>query len=189
MATSNLAPGFLVAAPTLDCPFFNHTVVLLVEHADEGSFGFVINRPTDVRFRQVLGEVGLEVDAVHPPEAPVMMGGPVSPETGWIVYDPGTTGAGVSEDVFHLNAHLAVSASMEMLEQLASGEGPARRVMMLGYSGWGGGQLEQEMRDGAWIPVDLDPELVFDIPAEDRWERALGKLGIDPARVSGFGLA
>lgn len=185
---SELAPGLLVASPSLECPFFNHTVVLLVDHGDEGSFGFVINRPTDVRFHQVLGEVGLETEATSSPDAPVMVGGPVSPETGWIVFDPSSGGAG-DEEILRVGDGLAVSASLRMLELLASGEGPSRRIMMLGYSGWGSGQLEREMRDGAWIPVDLDATIVFDTPVEERWTFALAKLGIDPARVSGKGVA
>ncbi|MFW6050303.1 MAG: YqgE/AlgH family protein [Myxococcota bacterium] len=188
MASTDLAPGFLVAAPALDCPFFRRTVVLLVEHNEEGSFGFVVNRETDVRFRQVLGEVGIEIDAAVPPEAPVMVGGPVSPETGWILFDP-HSGEGGDGEVFHLTDRLAVSASLGTLEKLAAGEGPRRCIMLLGYAGWGSGQLEREMRDGAWIPVDLDPALVFDAPVDQRWSRALAALGIDPARVSGSGVA
>lgn len=187
-AHTQLAPGFLVASPSLDCPFFHHAVVLLVEHNEEGSFGFVVNRTTDVRFRQVLGEVGFEVDAVSPPEAAVMVGGPVSPETGWIVYDP-TTGEDGGEESFRISDQVAVSASLGMLEKLAAGEGPSRRMMILGYAGWGSGQLEEEMRDGSWIPVDLDAALVFDTPVEDRWAGALATLGIDPAHVSGIGSA
>jgi putative transcriptional regulator len=177
-----------VAAPSLSCPFFNHTVVLLIEHGGQGSFGFVINRPTDVGFQEELGEVGLASGAARAPEAPVMMGGPVSPETGWILYDP-TSGPIPDAEALAVNDRLALSASVDTLRALAAGSGPLRRLLLLGYSGWGEGQLEREMRDGSWIPVDLDPALLFEVPVEDRWVRALAQLGIDPARVSGNGMA
>jgi putative transcriptional regulator len=186
---TDLVPGLLVAAPSLRCPFFNHTVVLLLDHGEQGSFGFVVNRPTEVRFGQVLGEVGIDVGSGGPPEAPVLIGGPVSPETGWILYDPTTAAAEVEHAFMPVGERLAVSASIEMLRELAAGEGPTRRVLFLGYAGWGEGQLEQEMRDGSWIPVGLDPALIFEVPVEDRWSRSLALLGIDPARVSSRGVA
>lgn len=178
-----------MAAPSLACPFFNHTVVLLLDHGEQGSFGFVVNRPTEVRFRQVLGEVGIEVEAAGPPEAPVLIGGPVSPETGWILYDPTTAPGEMDHAFMPVAEQLAVSASIDMLRDLAAGGGPSRRVLFLGYAGWGEGQLEQEMRDGSWIPVGLDSTLIFDVPVEERWSRSLALLGIDPARVSTKGTA
>lgn len=186
--SSELAPGLIAAAPSLQCPFFNHTLVLLVDHGEQGTFGFCINKASDVRFRQVLSEVGLEIDAVSPPEAPVLVGGPVSPETGWIVFDP-REGGWPEEETIRLGERVAVSASMKILESLAAGEGPRHRLMTLGYAGWGPGQLEAEMKDGAWIPVEMDPALVFDAPMEERWSKALRTLGIDPAWVSSGGTA
>lgn len=181
---SDLSPGFLVAAPSLSCPFFNHTVVLLVDHGEDGSFGFVVNRPAAVGFGQVLGELGIEVEATPAPDAPVMVGGPVSPEAGWIVYDPhGFTSP--PEGSIKVTESVAVSASLDMLHILAAGQGPARRIMMLGYAGWAPGQLDDEIREGAWIPVDLDPALLYETPTDDRWAAALATLGIDPARVVG----
>jgi putative transcriptional regulator len=177
-----------VAAPSLTCPFFHHTVVVLIDHGEEGSFGFVVNRPTDVHLRQVLGEVGVAVEGAVPPEAPVLLGGPVSPETGWILYDP-ASGPAPEQEAMAVSEGLALSASVEMLRAMAAGQGPARRVLLLGYAGWGQGQLEREMREGSWIPVDLEPSLVFDVPVEERWSRALALLGIDPARVSSKGVA
>lgn len=182
---SELAPCFLVAAPSLTCPIYRRSVILLVDHNEDGAFGLVINRPADVRFRQVLGDVGIEVDPVSPPEAPVMVGGPVSPGTGWIIYDP-AGGPWPRDEMVQVADRIAVSASYEMLEALASGHGPKRRLMMLGYAGWGPGQLEEEIAEGSWIPVDLDARLVFETPPEDRWSAALATFGIDPAWVTGL---
>jgi len=180
---ASLAPGFLVAAPSMRCPFFNHTLVLLIDHTDDGSFGFVVNRQTDLRITDVFDEVGVTGEAVRVVEAPVMLGGPVSPESGWILYDPEgvpkpTTGHSVA-----VGDRISCSASLELLERLAKGDGPETCAMMLGYSGWGAGQLEGEMRQGSWIPVDLDYGLVFEAPIETRWTAALAALGIDPASV------
>ncbi|MEO0322276.1 MAG: YqgE/AlgH family protein [Myxococcota bacterium] len=177
----SLAPGFLVAAPALDCPFFGRTVVLLIDHSAEGSFGFVVNRESPVRFDQVVAELDLDPDPLSP-ELPVLLGGPVSPETGWVVFDP--EGAPeVPTDVLEVTAEVALSASLQMLESVAANRAPRRALLALGYAGWGPGQLESEMNEGSWIPVDLDADVVFDLPLEARWETALRSLGIDPARV------
>jgi putative transcriptional regulator len=181
---NELSPCFLVAAPSLSCPFFNHTVVLLVDHREDGSLGFVINKPADLPLDALLEQVGIDTDDGAPTGSQVMLGGPVSPETGWVVFDP-TRGLHPNEGVLTLGQGLGVSANMQVLEDIAKGKGPESYLMVLGYAGWGPGQLDDEIREGAWIAVDLDPSLVFETPIEDRWSAALGKLGIDPARVAG----
>ena len=165
------------------CPFFNHTLVLLVDHGEEGSFGFVINRMTDLDMGDVFNEVGLGVGAAGLVRAPVLLGGPVSPESGWILYDAEGIPPPASGKTIAVGDRIACSASLDLLERIARGDGPDTCAMMLGYSGWGAGQLESEMRQGSWIPVDLDYGLVFDTPIEKRWEAALATLGIDPALV------
>ena len=183
LVAASLAPGFLVAAPSMRCPFFNHTLVLLIDHGDEGSFGFVVNRMTELEIEDVFNEVGVAGDAAGTVRAPVMLGGPVSPESGWILYDPEGVPQPSSGQTIAVGQRIACSASLELLERIARGDGPDTCAMMLGYAGWGEGQLESEMKQGSWIPVDLDYSLVFDTPVEQRWEAALATLGIDPARV------
>lgn len=187
METSKIAPGFLVASPSLACPFFNHTLVLMIEHGEEGSFGFVVNKATDLELRQILDQVGVEAsgDARASDEilcAQVLSGGPVSPETGWLLFDPDERSASLDDQVL-VGDHVGLTASTDMLLALGQGRGPERVQLFLGYAGWGPGQLESEMREGSWIPVDLDPRLLFETPLEDRWTAALADLGIDPARV------
>lgn len=165
------------------CPFFNHTLVLLIDHGDEGSFGFVVNRMTDLGIQDVFNEVGVTADATAGVNAPVMLGGPVSPESGWILYDAEGVPQPSTGQTIAVSQRIACSASLELLERLARGDGPDTCAMILGYSGWGAGQLESEMKQGSWIPVDLDYEIVFDTPIEKRWEAALATLGIDPARL------
>ena len=166
------------------CPFFNHTLVLLIDHGEEGSFGFVLNRLTELMLDDVLNEVGVRDKAPNVGRVPVLLGGPVSPESGWILYDVEGIPSPVSGRTIAVGERIACSASLELLRRIARGDGPNTCNMMLGYAGWGAGQLEDEMRQGSWIPVDLDYDLIFETPIGDRWEAALAMLGIDPARVS-----
>jgi putative transcriptional regulator len=175
----------LVAAPGMQCPFFDHSVVLLVEHNEDGALGFVINRPTETPVTSLLE--GLEVEdlaASLPGE--VWVGGPVAPDTGWVLFDP-STGDSADLDAVILDERLGLSASRALLGRLAAGEGPTRYAVLLGYAGWGPDQLDEEIAEGSWIPVDLDAALVFDLEPAQRWLAALGTLGIDPARVVGLG--
>lgn len=179
---SELAPGFLVAAPLLSDPNFRRTVVLLVDHGAEGSLGFVINRPAQVRLPAMLDALGLQGPNARPPDAPVLVGGPVAPDTGWIVFDAAKRDFGT--EVVHVSERLAVSASRELLETTVKGNGPERMMLVLGYAGWGPAQLDAEIAQGAWIPVDLDETIAFDTPYDQRWASALRSLGIDPARLT-----
>jgi putative transcriptional regulator len=180
---SQLAPGFLVAAPSLLDPNFKRTVVLLVDHCPEGSLGFVVNRPAQVKMRAMIERLGLTIASAELPDASVLIGGPMNPQTGWIVFEQGQITA-ASEDVVRLSDRLAVSASRELLQTLVAHKGPERMLLVLGYSGWAPGQLDTEIAQGSWIPVDFDDRIVFDTPFEDRWSSALRILGIDPARLS-----
>jgi len=181
----SLAPGFLVASPALLDPDFVRTVVLMVEHGPDGSLGFVVNRPAPVLFSQVRDVLGLEPSDADAP--PVFVGGPVAPDSGWILFDPTHTTPQVVADAVVVSDQLAVSASRSLLESIANGDGPDRRLLALGYAGWAAGQLDGEFQRGVWIPVDLDDEIVFDTPPADRWQAALTSAGIDPARMAGSG--
>jgi putative transcriptional regulator len=165
------------------CPFFNHTLVLLIDHGDEGSFGFVVNRLTDLAIKDVFDEVGVPAETAYSMQIPVLLGGPVSTESGWIVYDAEGVPQPSSGKTIAVDDRIACSASIELLERIARGDGPETCAMVLGYSGWGAGQLESEMKQGSWIPVDLDYSIVFETPVESRWQAALAKLGIDPGHV------
>ncbi len=183
-----LSPGLLAASPSLRCPFFHHAVVLLVDHDEDGTFGLVLNRESDVTFAQVATQLDLElVEGGSALEVPVLTGGPVSPETGWVLFDPAEHAP--RGDALQLSERLALSASMLTLEALGRGEGPERALLALGYAGWAPGQLERELREGAWLPLPLDERIVFDVPVSRRWRCALSSLGIDPARVASHGSA
>jgi putative transcriptional regulator len=180
---TRLAPGFLAATPPLRDSNFQRALVLLVEHGAEGALGFIVNQPGETALASVLEELELPI----PPalaERIAFVGGPVSPDTGWIVYDP-TTMRGEAEEetsAIAVNEHLAVSASRDVLEAIAHGRGPERALFLFGYAGWGPGQLEGELEQGAWIPLPLDTLDVFAVAPDAQWARALGSIGIDPAR-------
>lgn len=180
--SKQVAPGFLAAAPSLLDPNFHRSLVLLIEHRTEGSLGFIINRPSMTTMRDVAGVLGLPTDAPLA-DGPVLAGGPMAPQTGWIIFDP--DGMELDpEDSVAVSAKLRVSASRDLLERIARGEGPERRLFALGYAGWGPGQLDAELAKGVWLPLDLDESIVFDTPYDSRWEAALRNAGIDPARLS-----
>ncbi|MEY4511240.1 MAG: hypothetical protein RLZZ450_3362 [Pseudomonadota bacterium] len=179
--SSSLAPGFLVAAPVLRDPNFLGTVVLMVEHSGEGALGFVVNRLASASLRKILTQLGVgEIVVEH--EVPVMIGGPVSPETGWIVFE--ASGAEEPrEDVLMVTEALGVSASKQFLLDSVQGKESGRAMLVQGYAGWGPGQLEAELRQGIWIPVDLDSRVLFDTPSDERWSAALAVLGVHPASL------
>ena len=182
---SDLAPGFLVAAPSLLDPNFHRSVVLLVEHREDGALGFVINRSSEIMLRDVVEQMGIQGSLSERLGSPVLVGGPVAPQTGWIVFDP-TGSAPVTEGTVRVSDQVAVSASRELLEAIGRGEGPQRFLVVLGYAGWGAGQLDEELRQGVWLPVDLTDGIVFDTEVDDRWSASLGSLGIDPGRIVGM---
>jgi putative transcriptional regulator len=174
---ARMAPGFVVATPSLRDPNFERTVVLLVEHGAQGSIGFVVNRPAPITFHDVAESIGADPEA----DLPVLLGGPVS-RTGWVLFDPSEAEPDLLDDAVRVHEHLAITASRKALEGLAPGGG-ARRMLVVGYAGWGEGQLDGELAHGVWMPVSLDPAVVFDCPADERWERALQSAGIDPGRI------
>jgi putative transcriptional regulator len=178
---SSVAPGFLVAAPILRDPNFAGSVVLMVEHSEHGALGFVVNREAKAGLRKVMGKLGIG-DTPIVNEVPVLVGGPVSPQTGWIVFDDAQVQSG-REDVMMVTDRLGVSASKQFLIDAIRGNTTKRAMLVHGYAGWGPGQLEDELRAGAWIPVDLDARVLFETRADARWAAALAVLGIHPASV------
>ena len=171
-----IAPGFLVAAPSLRDPSFERTVILLVEHGEEGTIGFIINRASEVTFEEVARAAKLE-DAKP---IPILTGGPVS-GTGWVVFDPRTAEEDLAGESVHVHDEIFITSSKRILS--ADDEDMSRRYLFVGYAGWGGGQLDEELAQGSWLCVSLTPEILFDCPIDERWTRALKSAGIDPGRV------
>jgi putative transcriptional regulator len=174
--SSNLAPGLLLAMPQLADPNFARAVVLMIEHSEQGSFGLVINHPSPIKASELLDS--LEMSWRGEDSAVVWAGGPVSPSTGWVLHEPigvATPGQGT----IAITSSILLSTSPDRLRMIANS--PPRNIrLLLGYSGWGPGQLAQEMARGAWLHTSAEPSLVFETPPDQMWESALRTLGIDP---------
>jgi putative transcriptional regulator len=175
----SLAPGFLVAMPQLADPSFRRTVVLLVAHGPEGTLGFVVNRPLPATVTEVLE--GLSIPWQGDAEEAVHFGGPVLPQGGWVLFGV-PTGRSAPEESQLVLPGLHVTPSLAVLRDLAEAP-PARFRLLLGHAGWGAGQLEAELVEGAWLLVPPTAELIFDVPVEDIWELAIRSLGVDPASI------
>jgi putative transcriptional regulator len=152
----------------------------MAEHQGEGSLGFVVNRAAPVAVGDVLREVDADLHRVARDagraDGPVLVGGPVSPERLWILYRPGAIP--VEEGGLAVGDGMALGGSRELLDRVV--RGPVPFVLLLGYAGWAPLQVEQEVASGAWIPLALHEDLVFDIPLEQRWEVAVRRLGLEP---------
>ena len=178
--TNTLAGHLLVAMPTMVDPNFDHTVTYVCEHSTEGALGLTINRPMNMDLGEVLEQLDLENKASSMSAQPVLRGGPVQMERGFILHESlkdweNTTA--VSQSIF-------VTTSQDILLDLAAGRGPNRILMALGYAGWGAGQLEEEIRQNTWLTVPASIELLFETPFEQRWRAAAQSIGIDPVNLS-----
>jgi len=169
------APGFLISVPQLMDPNFYHAVVLLIEHSSEGAMGLTINHPTDKSIQSLYEQMGRPWPGDE--RSLLMRGGPVQPENAWILHGP--------EDSvvsgYKITEELQLNTSLDALDELAKARGPFR--LFVGYAGWGPGQLDLEIQQGAWILSDVDISLVFKTPSEAVWETSLRRMGIDPAML------
>lgn len=183
--TLQLADHFLIAMPSMLDPVFGGTVVYICEHNANGALGMIINRPTDMTLDVLFERLELNLEITpHDhliPHAPVLFGGPVQVERGFVLHAP------TAEYNSSLNVSDAVSltTSRDVLEAAAQGRGPKRLVVTLGCAGWSAGQLEQEILRNGWLTVRADPAILFDIPSADRFVAAMHLLGIDPNMLTG----
>ncbi|MBU6435905.1 MAG: YqgE/AlgH family protein [Betaproteobacteria bacterium] len=177
----NLTNQFLIAMPGMADPTFNGSVVFLCEHSRRGALGLVINKPTDITLRGLFEKVELSLDRAEFNEQPVLYGGPVQTERGFVLHE--STGQAYTSSLA-IPGGLEMTTSRDILEAVAGGSGPARMQIMLGYSGWSAGQLEDELSRNGWLTVQADPAVIFDTPVEQRFTRALSLLGVDPSFLS-----
>jgi putative transcriptional regulator len=180
----NLTNQFLIAMPGMADDTFAGSVIYLCEHTERGALGLVINKPIDIKLKKLFEKVELALDRADLADTPVFFGGPVQTERGFVLHDR------LDDDGGHYNSTLSIPGGLEMttskdvLEALAHGAGPKRVLITLGYAGWGAGQLEDELSRNGWLNVNADPGIIFDTPVEQRYERALSLLGIDPGMLS-----
>jgi len=177
----DLTNQFLIAMPSLQDPNFHRTVTYLCAHNDEGAMGIVINRPLDLRLGEVLNHMSIEVENDGVDQMPVLQGGPVQRERGFVIHEP----LGHWDAVLAVGDRIGVATSRDILAAVAQGDGPSRAIVALGYAGWGAGQLEREVQQNAWLSGPADSSIIFDLPYEERYERAARLLGVDLDRLSG----
>jgi putative transcriptional regulator len=183
----NLTNQFLIAMPGMADENFEGTVVYLCEHSPKGALGLVINRPSDIKLKNLFEKVELSLDRVELAEQPVYYGGPVQTDRGFVLHPKlgaPTDGSPYASTMTIPGAALEMTTSKDVLEALAQGAGPSKVLVMLGYAGWAAGQLEDELGRNGWLTVNADPSLIFDTPVEQRYQRAFALLGIDPRMLS-----
>jgi putative transcriptional regulator len=164
--------------PQLVDPNFRQTVILLCRHSDEGAFGLIVNRPLLTTGRVV---VNLDPPAETESELQVWIGGPVEPERSWILVKDDAPEP--DDGRMRIAGNLFLSTSPELMRRLLSSEPPASTRLVVGYAGWGPGQLEAELEASAWLVTDVDESLIFETSPGGMWETAIRQLGADPAAL------
>ncbi|MGY9046983.1 hypothetical protein P775_25585 [Puniceibacterium antarcticum] len=181
---TGLTGKLLIAMPGMADPRFDQAVIFLCAHSDEGAMGLMVNKPTsEVTLRMLLEQLSIDpvadIDGLQ-----VHYGGPVEMGRGFVLHSPDYESVVATlevDDRFHM------TATLDVLESIAIGAGPETRLMLLGYAGWGPGQLEGELAANGWLICDASPELVFRVEDDDKWEAALNSLGVSPLNLSSEG--
>ena len=178
---SSLTDHFLIAMPALGDPNFSRSVTLVCQHDDGGAMGIVVNRLADFTLGELLSQLDIETDQPGLAGTPVLSGGPVQPDRGFVLHDDPRDW----NSTLRFGRGLAVTTSRDILAAMARGDGQARAVVALGYAGWEAGQLEAELASNSWLTGPADPALIFDSAHENKYDRALRAMGVDPGFLSG----
>ena len=185
----NLTHHFLIAMPGLQDETFNRSVIYLCEHSERAALGLVINKPSDINLKVLFEKVELHLSSPEFGEAPVYQGGPVQTERGFVLHEPVVANAPDSAESVYASTMvipggLEMTTSKDVLEALATGAGPRKVLVSLGYSAWEQGQLESELAENSWLTVGADPAVIFDTPVGQRYDRALMLLGLEAWKLS-----
>ncbi len=178
-----LQQQMLIAMPAMADPNFTRSVTLMCQHNEEGAIGITINRLSGFTLGEILRQLDIPCEREDVSSMLVLEGGPVSPDHGFVLHPPQEG----YESSIRINNEIMVTTSRDILVAIAVGEGPQPFLVALGYAGWGNGQLESEIRQNAWLSVGADKAIVFDSPLQSRWEKAVGKLGINIDHLHGAG--
>jgi putative transcriptional regulator len=178
----SLQDHFLIAMPAMADPHFNETVTYICKHDADGAFGVIINRPTDLSLAEMLGQFAIQVADRGKAEQPVVYGGPVEPQRGFVLHRSELT----FDATLTASSEIKVTVSLDILAAIGGGTGPEPVLVALGYAGWGHGQLEAELQANSWLTVPASPAIIFDTPFEQRWTAALGLPGVDIQRITDY---
>jgi putative transcriptional regulator len=177
----SLANQFLIAMPNMADPIFARALVYLCEHGEHGAMGLIINKPSGIALAQLFDQIDLPLQNKNIAATQVLFGGPVQPDRGFVLHSP------VSDwqSSLVITDELMLTTSKDVLSAVSEGKGPERIVVTLGYAGWSSGQLEDEIANNAWLTAPCDPDIIFSVPAEERFDAAMALLGFDPSLLSG----
>ncbi len=176
----NLTQHFLIAMPAMSDPHFSKTLTFICEHNDQGALGVVVNRPIDLTLHALLEQIEITPETDAAKLIPVHYGGPVQTDRGFVLHTP----AGTWQSTLAVGEHIGLTTSKDILQAVARGDGPPQMLVTLGYAGWAPGQLEHELAQNAWLTVNADARILFETPAERRYDASLKLLGIDLAMLS-----
>ncbi len=196
-APINLTHHFLIAMPGLNDELFGKSVVYLCEHSARGALGLIINKPADIGLGELFDRLDLQLRRADLQGAPLMRGGPIQTERGFVLHEAMGEAAEAAESSesaaepeqappsayassLRIEGGLEMTTSRDVLEALSSGAGPRKVMVSLGYSSWGEGQLESELAENSWLTVAADPAVIFDTPIEQRYDKAMALLGLQP---------
>lgn len=177
----DLSGKLLIAMPGMGDPRFERSVIFLCAHSAEGAMGLIVNKPApEISFRGLIEQLGI---APGPGAAAIRVhfGGPVEHGRGFVLHSGDYRS---NSSTLRVDDRFGMTATLDVLEDIARGSGPASSLLALGYSGWGPGQLESEILRNGWLTAEATPELVFSAENASKWERALRALGIDPISLS-----
>jgi putative transcriptional regulator len=182
-ASSYLTNQLLIAMPSLGDPHFSQTVALICDHTSQGALGVILNKPLPMRMAEIFEQLDIKIESGPLPQRQVLRGGPMQTDRGFVVHRAG----GEWDSTLKVSDALHVTTSRDILAAIARGQGPEDALVALGYAGWGGGQLEAEIRANAWLNAPVDLELIFELPFQSRWEAAGRLLGVELTRISPIG--
>jgi putative transcriptional regulator len=178
---SSLTGQILIAMPSMADPRFSQSVIYICAHTPDGAMGIVLNQPlAKPRFAELLGQLGVKP---LPPAREIRLakGGPVDDNRGFVLHTPDW----MTEGSLEVDGAYVLTANMDILKAIAEGGGPRDGFLALGYTGWAAGQLDAEILRNSWLNAPADEQIIFDAKHETKWQRALAKLRIDPAMLSG----
>lgn len=177
----DLTGKFLIAMPGMGDPRFETSLILICAHSDKGAMGLIINKPVpEPGFRRLIQQLEIEAGPACA-DVPVQFGGPVESGRGFVLHSPDYV---ADEGTLPISEAFGMTATLQVLEDLAHGRGPRRALLALGYAGWGPGQLEGEILANGWLSCEATPEIAFARDNATKWERALKTLGVDALTLS-----
>lgn len=180
-STGSLTGQFLIAMPAMEDPRFQRTLIYMCAHNEEGAMGLVVNRLFGtVTFADLVEQLDTTI-TTPANNQPVHYGGPVEAGRGFVLHSTDY----VQEGTLMVNDKVALTATIDILRAISEERGPQRNLLLLGYAGWGPGQLDAEIQANGWLTVPGDEDLLYDSKLTDKWQRAIGKLGFDLSKLSG----